>query len=163
MSMITEQYRHYPARRSTPVEIRFWAFVEKTDGCWNWNGTKTPNGYGAIHGFKNGKRTTLRAHRISHEIHHGPIPDGMDVMHSCDNRLCVNPAHLSYGTRHDNMVDAARKSRICTIGQRNLTHCKHGHAFTEGNIYRNPNGHRRCLQCKRAERIKRTDAIRSRA
>lgn len=51
------------------------------------------------------------AHRVSYEMHNGPIPKGMHIMHSCDNPACVNPNHLSAGTRSDNMTDCAQKGR----------------------------------------------------
>lgn len=56
-------------------------------------------------------RKVMYAHRISYELAYGAIPPGCDVMHSCDNPPCCNPAHLSTGTRHQNMMDASSRSR----------------------------------------------------
>src|SRR5262245_15589455 len=94
-----------------PIEQRFWRYVERApdDQCWLWQGSLGSTGYGQLRG--NG-RTTLKAHRISWQIHRGPIPPGMSVLHHCDSPPCVNPAHLFVGTQTDNMADAARKGRI---------------------------------------------------
>lgn len=93
-----------------PVEERFWKYVNKTDGCWEWTGARfVAGGYGALNGGRRG--VTLRAHRLSWEIHHGPIPAGMDICHKCDNPPCVNPAHLFPGTTTQNMRDCSGKGR----------------------------------------------------
>lgn len=82
---------------------------EKT-GCWNWTACKDKNGYGHIAlGGKHGGH--VLAHRVSYEANVGPIPDGMMVLHSCDNPACVNPAHLRVGTQFDNMADMAARGR----------------------------------------------------
>lgn len=92
------------------LEERFWRKVEKTDGCWNWIGGKRPNGYGQIQ--QGGKGSpTMSAHRASYTIHNGPVPEGKVIMHTCDNRGCVNPAHLIVGTYRDNMQDMHQKGR----------------------------------------------------
>jgi hypothetical protein len=94
-------------RRLEPLEIRFWRQVKKMDsGCWVWTGVTT-NGYGQISYGGKGRR----AHRVSWELHCGTIPDGLLVLHKCDNPPCVNPSHLFLGTHQDNMDDAIEKGR----------------------------------------------------
>jgi hypothetical protein len=92
--------------KPVPAFERFWRFVEKGDGCWEWTGSSVPYGYGSF-----GADGTKRAHRISWEIHFGPIPNGLCVLHHCDNPPCVNPAHLFLGTRQDNSDDKMAKGR----------------------------------------------------
>lgn len=89
------------------VEERFWAFVKKSTGCWIWTGSKSKNGYG--HFLV--KRRLEKAHRVSWEIHNGPIPSGLWVLHKCDVKDCVNPSHLFIGNRLDNVRDMIKKGR----------------------------------------------------
>ena|ERR1035437_3333296 len=85
-------------------ESRFWAKVKKTlDGCWLWQASIIAGGYGQ---FDDGY-----AHRFSWELHFGPIPDGLFVLHDCDIRNCVRPDHLWLGTQLDNMRDMRKKGR----------------------------------------------------
>lgn len=95
--------------RGTPEE-RFWPKVQKAEGCWEWIGSKRPNGYGRFQAGARGS-SQLSAHRFSYELHKGRIPDGLLVMHTCDNRSCVNPDHLKLGTPLDNMQDMHAKGR----------------------------------------------------
>ena len=87
---------------------RFWPRVQKTESCWLWTGAIQSAGYGRF--VDDGKRHVL-AHRFSYELHCGPIEDGMFVLHSCDVRRCVNPAHLRQGDASDNMADIMKRGR----------------------------------------------------
>ena len=75
-------------------------------GCWLWSGAMQ-KGYGTMNLWDR----FYGAHRISYDLHKGPIPDGMHVLHKCDVRACVNPDHLFVGTRSDNMKDMMSKGR----------------------------------------------------
>lgn len=82
------------------------------DCCWEWSGSINPQtGYGQLSSWVNGKRILLTAHRVSYRAFHGPIPEGMEVCHKCDNRRCFNPLHLFSGSQLDNMQDMIAKGR----------------------------------------------------
>lgn len=85
-----------------------FALPEPNSGCWLWVGGFRPkDGYGNIK--VSGKR--WQAHRLAYELYCGPVQEGQQVMHSCDNTACVNPEHLSLGSNHDNVQDKVRKGR----------------------------------------------------
>ena len=86
--------------------LRFWSKVTKTDKCWLWQGANI-KGYGKL-GI--GGQSYL-AHRLSYMWNVGPIPDGLNVLHTCDTPPCVLPSHLFLGTQGDNLRDAASKGR----------------------------------------------------
>lgn len=90
------------------VDERFWHQVRKGEGdaCWEWDGLNN-RGYGLIR--SNGQR--FYAHRFSWIQAHGPIPDGLFVLHRCDNPPCVRPSHLFLGTKKDNARDMILKGR----------------------------------------------------
>ena len=79
----------------------------KTD-CIEWTKYRDKGGYGVL---RSGGKTML-AHRVAWERANGPIPEGMKVLHKCDNPPCVNPDHLSLGTQQDNIRDCFLKGRI---------------------------------------------------
>jgi hypothetical protein len=98
------------ARTGPRAEVNrlFWSHVFKTpDGCWKWTASVGSHGYGnAFDG-----RKVRTAHRWSFEIHFGPVPDGMFVLHRCDDKRCVRPEHLYAGTHQQNMDDTVRRAR----------------------------------------------------
>lgn len=105
-----------------PLEERFWEKVVKADGCWSWTGA-TAYGYGRI-GAGGTYGSALMAHRVSWELHNGPIPEGMNVLHRCDNPPCTNPDHLFLGSHADNVADKVAKGRGAAgekHGRRKLT------------------------------------------
>lgn len=102
-------YCSFKCKQGTP-EQRFWQYVQKTPTCWCWTGYSLPDGYGRIRW----RRKMELAHRVSWEIHNGPIPRGKLILHKCSgggNAWCVNPAHLEPGDYVENADDAIRAGR----------------------------------------------------
>lgn len=136
---------------------RFWRRVRQGSGCWEWQGTRTAQGYG---GFRIGG-TMRKAHRVAWELTHGPIPPGAGphgtcVLHRCDNPGCVRPDHLFLGTNRDNARDREAKGRTARANlllgpeaHRAKTHCPSGHAYDERNTGIRANGRRWCRACAR--------------
>lgn len=101
-----------PERNKLRVESRFWSNVPKGDrsSCWEWKGVRVGSmtiKYGQFN-FPGGRTA---AHRFSWYLAHGPIPNGLQVLHKCDNPPCVNPSHLFLGTQADNVHDCVAKGR----------------------------------------------------
>lgn len=136
---------------ATPVAIRFARLVERGPGCWLWKGARQPNGYGRFSAYSKARKTQM-AHRWAWILANGPIPDGMRVLHRCDNPPCVNPAHLFLGTDSDNMRDCVAKGRHFEVRK---THCKHGHPLSGDNLvsWASVEG-RRCATCERERRAR---------
>lgn len=132
------------------VEQRFLEKVNKTDSCWLWTAGKSWDGYGKFSLNCQSKR----AHIIAFQLFKGPIPNGKLVCHThTGNRHCVNPEHLYAGTPKDNMQDCV-KDGTWTNGNKNKTHCKRGHEFTNENTYLRKNNVRECKTCIKEGRKK---------
>lgn len=130
---------------------RFWSKVRITDDhreCWEWLAALNSKGYGS---FSVNKKTPS-SHCYSYVINKGPIPEGFQVTHRCDNPKCVNPNHLVAGTPKYNAQDSIKKGRNHEL---NRTHCPKGHEYSPENTVI-IKGSRNCRQCINArERIAR--------
>ena len=103
-----------------PLKERFYKLANKVgdNECWEWIGTKDRHGYGYI--TDNHERKF--AHRVSYELHSGPIIEGAFIIHSCDNPSCVNPNHLRQGTAQDNVDDMISRGRANHYNPRGEEH-----------------------------------------
>lgn len=103
---------HYQKSIIVPLKQRLWSrvLILGTDECWEWQGFKDKHGYGTISsGGKYGPHVLV--HRVAFELHCGPIPNELGVLHKCDNPPCCNPNHLFLGTDADNVADKMAKDR----------------------------------------------------
>lgn len=117
------------------AEERFWAQVDTSGDCWLWTGYVKPNGYASFYPGGGRHVSKVYAHRFSFEIHRGPIPDGMEIDHTCNTRSCVNPAHLDAVTHRTNLDRAVSRR----------THCKYGHPLDDAYVY---GKNRTCRGCR---------------
>jgi hypothetical protein len=111
----------------TPVIAeRFWGRVDKKYGqipevcpelgrCWPWTGATVEDGYGLV-------GHSGRSHRVAWELTNGEIPEGVHILHHCDNPPCCRPSHLFKGTNHDNVLDRHRKGRSKNLFSSSETH-----------------------------------------
>lgn len=123
------------ARAATvPPAIRFWAKVKKSEGCWEWQGSGLPDGYGH---FGINKRRIVLAHVFAYEDTYGKATSGKEIHHACKNRGCVRPDHLEAVTPKEHAA------------QHRKTECKRGHLLEGSNIRITKDGRRDCRVCQR--------------
>lgn len=145
--------------KHAPLAERLARRLDKSggpDACWPWMGSRNTGGSGKNHGSIQAGRM-VKAHRIAWILAGGPVPDGMCVLHRCDNPPCCNPAHLFLGTVADNNRDRDAKGRsnraanlaLGPLKNASRTACVHGHAYDEQNTGRRPGGERWCRACAR--------------
>lgn len=130
-----------PLTPADPVLARLMkrVVIDPASGCWNWQGSITPNGYGKI-GVGGAIRST---HRAAYELAKGLVPKGLVLDHLCKNTLCCNPAHLEAVTQ------AVNNARSDSLSAQNAakTQCVKGHPLVGHNIYTGRKGKRACREC----------------
>jgi len=143
MVLTMAKMRAFSTMKISPyTRDKFLGQVLLSDGCWEFTGYKTVDGYG--------KLSRALAHRFAYAIWVGPLIDGMDVDHLCRNRSCVRPDHIRLATISENRGQS-RRSRPA---------CPQGHAYTPENTYVWRVGTRQCYACSRARTARRTAARR---
>ena len=146
-----------PGPQPKPVMEKFYAKVQKTESCWPWIGSvDRGTGYGAMRvKCADGRWRKKWAHRLSYELHIGPIEDGREIDHLCRVRSCVNPSHLEMVTAQENIrrgeSSAAKAARRDT--------CAHGHAYTAENTKLSRDGARQCRTCQREWQAKNRERV----
>lgn len=126
----------------------FWAKVDTSGECWVWTGMRDPKGYGRL-SRKRVSPAPILVHRYSWRLAGNAIPDGLAILHRCDNPPCVRPSHLFVGTLTDNNRDMRAKGRGAPMPDRWNGRCKNGHLMAD-----NREGDA-CLTCRRAYRKRR--------
>lgn len=146
---------------------RFMQYVspEPNSGCWLWTGFCKPGGYGVFGlGARPGKKLSQGsraqgAHRVSYELHRGPIPEGLDLDHLCRVRSCVNPWHLEAVTHAENCRRGIA-GKVAGARERAKTHCPRGHAYSPENTVVTGGG-RKCLACRPMLEARRKPRVKS--
>ncbi len=131
-----------PSKREMLLEVAAQLFMRTRVGennCWEWVGSLSPHGYGLFHY----QRANRFAHRITWELFKGPIPFGKHIHHQCENRKCVNPAHLECVSPLEHF-NKHPESPIYKLKLR--THCNQGHPYIISNL-KPRKGARRCRIC----------------
>lgn len=145
------------SRRATPPYERVMAKVQRQGDCLVFTG-KLRRGYGLTSEQVNGRTRDLLAHRVVYEHHHGPIPDGLSILHSCDNPPCVEITHLRAGTDRDNHADMVDRARGRAPVAKDV--CPRGHDLTlPGAVTARPTRSKnaakapglRCVECQRED------------
>ena len=135
-------HNHHVMTAPKDDAARFWSKVERlgSNDCWRWLAAMNHQGYGVFQ-YRNAGRM---AHRVSYELTHGPIPDGLVVDHLCRNRSCMNPAHLDVVTPRTNTLRSSNFIARHAIAM----HCPQGHPYDTKNTYHTPSGGRDCRTCR---------------
>lgn len=132
-------------RWSVRDSMRFTRFVPQDSNpssCWAWQGAIDKYGYGKF----TARGRTLKAHRAAYEMRRGPIPPSLTIDHMCENKACVNPAHLDVATAAENTRRSARDRRLS---------CGREHPWTEQTTRWRSNGRRACRTCESLRRARR--------
>jgi len=124
---------------------RFFAKVNKTDGCWEWTAGKDSWGYGSF--WWQGRN--VGAHRWSYEYHNGAVPPGLQIDHLCRNRKCVRPDHLEAVDSETNM----RRGNSPSVVIARTGVCKRGHPLTPDNVL-TYGGRWHCRTCKNERNLR---------
>lgn len=142
--------------RGVPVETRLWGRCKVVGECWEYQGNTNRGGYGTLEW----RGRKWKAHRVAYTLAKGEIPDGLEVLHSCDNPPCVNPEHLRVGSQSDNMRDAFGRGRkrfdpawLASYHERRRAAktCTYGHPWDQRNTAHRKDGSRYCRTCHRSQ------------
>ncbi len=145
-------FSQFSADRMELIRVRFWAKVEKSDGCWVWIGFKRHSGYGYYWPTQASGEVvkSLFAHRVSLYLSGVVLPLGLVADHICRNRACVKPEHLRLVTSRENTLE--NSLNVAALNKQK-THCLHGHEFNDLNTrnYYKKTGSpaRRCISCEK--------------
>ena len=126
--------------RPAPATERFWVKVDKSAGCWLFQGADNGYGYGY---FRGAEGKAILAHRFSWQELVGPIPAGLTLDHLCRVRRCVNPAHLEPVTNRENILRGTAPTAINAT----KSHCPLGHPYSGTNLRTRKTGGRYCAAC----------------
>lgn len=146
-------YKRIWGNHMPTVEERFWTKVNKTEGCWEWKGSKDSSGYGSF--WTNGK--AKGAHIFAYELVRGRVPVELELDHLCRNRVCVRSDHLEVVTSMENSHRGIA-AQVNSARQWAKTHCPKKHPYDLFNTYYN-GGQRFCRVCNRESARKRYQVL----
>lgn len=145
--------RRHRVKTIPPLSVaqreRFWAKVQKTDGCWVWTGSRIRDGYGSFRLYLP-RESPFMAHRVAYTLVRGEIPAGLTIDHLCRNKSCVNPEHMEVVTLEENGRRGGIDARGRPKGQGIA--CRNGHPRTIENTRHRRDGQIRCRICQQQER-----------
>lgn len=129
------------------IPERIWSKLKLADsGCWEWQGSLSPDGYGLT---TFGRKVRTSVHRAVYQAMRGPIPDNLVCDHLCRNRRCANPDHIEPVTNAENLRRGEGGLVVRAIAAANAakTHCKRGHPLSGDNLRLPYRGNRMCRTC----------------